>query len=74
MRIIVTLPRFMSNLKDCYLKSQEKRLKKGHEELLEDEIFSPTFKELLILWCLDKVKPNLLEKKKNNTYLLFIYR
>ena len=59
MRIIVTLPRFMSNLKDCYLKSQEKRLKKGHKELVEDKIFSPTFKELLILWCLDKVKPNL---------------
>ena len=31
----------------------------GSEVLLEDEILSPTFEEVIILWCLDKVSPNL---------------
>ena len=36
----------------------------GDEMLLEDEIISPTFEEIIILWCLDKVSPNLSTKVK----------
>ena len=37
----------------------------GDEHLLQDEILSPTFEEVLILWCLDKINPNLSKKIKS---------
>ena len=33
-------------------------------ELLEDEIFSPTFEEIIVLWCLEKIDPDLPELVK----------
>ena len=36
----------------------------GDYELLQDEIITPTFEEVIILWCLDKVQPNLSRKVK----------
>ena len=29
----------------------------GNFELLEDEILSPTFEEVILLWCLEKIDP-----------------
>ena len=28
-------------------------------ELMEDEILSPTFEEIIVVWCLEKIHPNL---------------
>ena len=43
-------------------------MKKGDQvgpmELLEDEIFTPTFEEIIIFWCLEKVDPRLPMKIK----------
>ena len=36
----------------------------GNEQLLQDEILSPTFEEVIMLWCLDKIQPNLSKKIK----------
>ena len=40
--------------------------KLGDAFLLQDEIISPTFEEVIILWCIDKINPNLSKKIKLN--------
>ncbi len=35
-------------------------------ELSEDEIFSPTFEEIILLWCLEKIDPDLPELIKQS--------
>ena len=47
---------------------KQKGFRYGNEVLLEDEIISPTFEEVIILWCLDKVHPNLSCKIKPAFY------
>ena len=41
---------------------KKKGYRDGDLELLQDEIISPTFEEVILLWCLDKVQPNLSRK------------
>ena len=41
---------------------KKKGYRDGELELLQDEILSPTFEEVILLWCLDKVQPNLSRK------------
>ncbi len=56
---------YFDELKKIVISSLKKKgYDNGHEKLIQDEIFSPTFEELLILWCLDKVEPNLSKKIK----------
>ena len=31
----------------------------GDQELLEDELLSPTFEEIIVVWCLEKINPEL---------------
>ena len=40
--------------------------KLGDAYLLQDEIISPTFEEVIIIWCLDKINSNLSPKIKSN--------
>ena len=38
--------------------------KLGEDFILEDEIISPTFEDVIILWCLEKINPKLPKKLK----------
>ena len=56
---------YYEELKNIVVSSLKKKgYDNGQEELLQDEVLSPTFEELLILWCLDRVQPNLSNKIK----------
>ena len=56
---------YFEELKKIVISSLKKKgYDNGHEKLIQDEIFSPTFEELLIILCLDKVESNLSKKIK----------
>ena len=40
---------------------------KGHVTLMQDEVLSPTFEEIIVLWCLEKIDP-LLPKLVKETF------
>lgn len=56
---------FYEKMKNIVLTNLRKRGHKfGEDELIQDEILSPTFEEVLIVLCLDKIQPNLSQKLK----------
>ena len=45
--------------KNLKRKGDRLREDKAHVTLTQDEILSPTFEEVIVLWCLEKIDPSL---------------
>ena len=63
---------FYTNFRSCIssnLKKKGDRISHLDKQLTEDEIISPTFEDVIILWCLDRIDPSLpIQVKKTFTH------